>query len=211
MQVHVDTGLVQRHPVLGVLLGGAGTLLFGVLAMLSYSDAVRLGAQLEPRPFSLAADAPVPTGAQWVRLIDGRWDCRHATRQLRGWPHRWFLEKIKWTQVPVTNPSGSRLMVVKLDGAAVCEESASRSVTGILLPSAAPLWDRSVARDLRTALGREPDFVLLAGEDPGSSGFRCLAMLCLAGLSAVLAASSWRTWRGVRDELRVPGAQLTTA
>lgn len=182
-----------------------------MLALLSYNDAVRLGAQLEPRPFSLAAQAPLPTGTQWVRLVDGTWDCPHAMRQLRGWPHRWLLEKVKWTQVPVTSPSGTRLVVVKLDGAASCEAAAGRPVTGILLPAATPLWDRSVARELRAALGREPDLVLLVGEDPGSSGFRCLAMLCLTGLSAILAASSWRGWREVRSEVRVPGAHLTTA
>lgn len=211
MLVHADSGLVQRHPVLGVLLGGVGTLLFGVLAMLSYNDAVRLGAQLEPRPFSLATRAPLPTGTQWVRLVDGTWDCGQARQQLRGWPHRWFLDEVKWTQVPVTSPSGTWLVVVKLDGAASCEAAAGRPVTGILLSAATPLWDRSVARELRAALGREPDLVLLAGEDPGSSGFRCLAMLCLTGLSGVLAASSWRGWRAVRSELPHPGAQLTTA
>ena len=183
MLVHVDTGLVQRHPVWACCWGGSAHSFSGCWPLLSYNDAVRLGAQLEPRPFSLATQATLPTGTQWVRLVDGTWDCRRAMQQLRGWPHRWFLEKVKWTQVPVTSPSGRWLVVVKLDGAASCEESAGRPVTGILLPAATPLWDRSVATELRAALGREPDLVLLAGEDPGSSGFRCLAMLCLAGLS----------------------------
>ena len=97
-------------------------------------------------------------------------------------------------------------MVVKLDGAAPCEESAGRPMTGILLPAATPLWDRSVARELRAALGREPDLVLLAGEDPGSSGFRCLAMLCLAGplggaCRLVVARLASRAERGAESQV----------
>jgi hypothetical protein len=154
MYVHVDPALLERYPWIGVLLGAAGLALGLVLAR-QMADDSRLFRDRAPERLSLAdADALARGERRWVTLVDGEWRCDARVERERKAPERWLFGRIEETQVPIRDPAGRRLVVVRFAGAIDCPRRAGEEPSGA--------WERAegsrlrrVARDI-LALPHEP-------------------------------------------------------
>lgn len=186
---YLDPLILEDRPWIGVVIGLAGVLMMSAVAVVFLNEYVSLERQASPAVIS--ADAALPgcdSSRKWVTMTGGVWHCDRVVEVPRDAPEKWLFGPIDCTQIPVTDATATRLIVVEYAGQVSCEDLADRSVTGILSCEGDRVWGSHVSREIGSMAHRPPALVLHADMSPDnartyvllSSGF-VLAFAAFAG------------------------------
>ena len=166
--VHVDPATLRKHPVLGVVIGGATAVFLCCLIGSGLGEARALLGQRAPDPVSLHETVNL-RGVRWVTLAEGRWHCDRAiTVERRAGLERWLRGPVETTEVPITGADDGEVLVASFDGSVACAERAGSSLTGVvgsteIFTSRGVLrrWSRSANRVAILHVGAGPRFALI--------------------------------------------------
>src|SRR5262245_40568848 len=164
MYVHLDPRLLERRPWIGVAIGAAGIVLFGMMFAAFHREIQRLAGQTAPEdvtPATLELSDARPR--RWVRLVGGRWDCARSLAQRRRVPERWLFGEVEAVFVPVRDDAGRSLLVLRFDRAVDCAPLAGEPIAGMLARPGDSVWGGAVPK---AQLGFAPTFVLNVDDDP---------------------------------------------
>jgi hypothetical protein len=174
--VHIDAATLRRHPIIGVLLGGATAIVIGSLLASGWGEVRDLLAQKEPRSVSVH-EAVTGRGTRWVTLSEGRWHCEQAvTTERSSIVERWVRGPIETTEVPVTGPVAGEWLVATFDGPVDCARRAGSPLSGVM-GSTQIFTSRATQRRWNRSGDRVA--VLNVGASPRS------ALIMLVGLAGV--------------------------
>ena len=124
----------RRHPIKGVVLGGATVALLAFLFCASWPEFRALLAQQEPDRISVH-DAVHLRSIRWV-TVEGEWHCDQAIAiRRRGRAARSLMGPIRKTEVPITGAVEGEILVGVFKGDAKCAERAGASLTGVVRSS----------------------------------------------------------------------------
>ena len=180
----------RRHPVEGVIAGGAAVVIFGLLFCSTWPEARALLAQKEPDRISVH-DAVHLRRVRWV-TVEGQWDCDRAiTVGARGLIAQ--AGSIGRTEVPITGAIEGEVLVASFNGDAKCGERAGASLTGVV-KSKLMFRPRGTLRRWRQSGQRV--VVMDVGASPR------LALIMLLALAAVGVLAIGLFWHYVREMLR---------
>jgi len=176
--VHIDAATLRRHPIIGVVLGGATAVLLVHLILSGWPEVRDLLGQKAPDRISLH-EAVNLRRVRWVTLAEGEWHCDQAITMKRPQGiERWFRGPIESTEVPITGATEGEVLVANFDGAVKCEERAGSLLTGVV-GSTEIFTSRATLRRWRENGHRVA--VLNVGASP------TVALIMLAGLVAIAA------------------------
>jgi hypothetical protein len=130
--VHIDPETLRKHPILGVIIGGATAVFLGYLISSGWPEARTLLSQKAPDPVSVHETVSL-RGTRWVTLSEGRWHCDQAiTIERRAGLEQWLRGPVEATEVPITGAMEGEVLVASFDGAVACAERANSSLTGVV-------------------------------------------------------------------------------
>jgi hypothetical protein len=176
--VHIDAATLRRHPIIGVIFGGATAVFLGFLIHAGWPEARALLGQKAPDRVSLH-EAVNLRSIRWVTVSEGDWHCDEVyTVERSPGIERWLRGSIETTEVPITGAIQGELLVASFDGAVKCEERAGASLTGVV-GSDEIFTSRGALRRWRQ--GGHRVAVLNVGASPS------LALIMLLGLVAIAA------------------------
>ncbi len=165
---HVDPAVLRKHPILGVLVGGAAAVVIGWLLASGSGEARALLDQKTPDRISLHEIVNL-RGIRWVTLTDGQWHCERAITTERPMGlERWVRGPIETTEVPVTGTIAGEVLVASFDGDVTCAQRAGSTVSGVvgsteIFTSQAALrrWSRGGDRVVILHVGATPRMALI--------------------------------------------------
>lgn len=166
--VHIDAETLRRHPIIGVVLGGATAAFLAFLVYSGWPEVRTLLGQKAPDRISIH-DTVNLRSARWVTLADGQWHCDQAiTIERPIGIERWFRGPIESTEVPITGAITGEVLVASFDGAVRCAERSRASLTGVVgsyeifgARSVLRRWGRSGHRVAVLNVGASPRFALI--------------------------------------------------
>lgn len=206
MYVHIDPEVLNRHPWVGVAIGGAGVLLMGFVVRGFWGEYEKFRGAGQPREVTIESVAVADGETQWVTLREGIWRCELGVETRRGLVEGWLFGPVENTQMPVIDVSGSKLVVVKYDGQVPCGQVADRPVTGVVAREGERVWGSGVSARLKKLPHRPPLLVLHANAGPEEAKRSLLLASAFFALFSAFAAYYLKKWR-VRRAARPGGAR----
>ncbi len=176
--IHIDPAALRKHPIIGVLLGGATAVFIGFLLLCGMNEARALLRQKAPDQLTLHEIVNLRS-IRWVTLSDGRWHCERTNTIERPFGlERWLWGPIENTEVAITGAVEGEILVASFDGKVACAERAGSPLTGVV-GSNEIFTSRGALR--RWSRGGERVAVLNVGASPR------YALIMLLGLAAIVA------------------------
>jgi hypothetical protein len=166
--VHIDPATLRRHPILGVIIGGAAAIFIGYLLQVGMTEARLLLRQKTPDAVSVH-EAVTLRSIRWIAVSQGQWHCERAiTIERPVGLERWLMGPIRTTEVPITGTLNGEILVACFDGAVACEGRAGSPLTGVVgsteiftSRSALRRWGRSGDRVAVLNVGASPRYALI--------------------------------------------------
>jgi hypothetical protein len=182
--LHIDAATLRKHPILGVLLGGATAIFIGFLLLCGMTEARVLLRQSAPDPLSLHEIVNLGR-VRWVALSEGQWHCeRTITIERRVGFERWLRGPIETTEVAITGAVEGEILVASFDGAVSCVERSGSPLTGVV-GSTEIFTSRGALR--RWSRGGERVAVLNVGASPRYALIMLLGLVAIAVCGIVFA------------------------
>ena len=166
--VHIDPAALRKHPIVGVLIGGATAVFMCFLLVSGMTEARALLRQNAPDLLSLH-DIVNLGRIRWVTLSDGQWHCERMITIDRPFGlERWLRGPIETTEVAITGAVEGEILVACFDGTGSCVERAGAPLTGVvgsteIFTSRGALrrWSRTGERVTVLNVGASPRYALV--------------------------------------------------
>ena len=166
--LHIDPATLRKHPILGVVIGGATAVLIACLVQVGMTEARLLLRQRNPDSVSVH-EAVTLRAIRWVAVSQGQWHCERAiTIERPAGVVRWLMGPIQTSEVPITGTVNGETLVACFDGAVPCEARAGSPLSGVvgsteIFTSRAALrrWSRDGERVAVLNVGASPRYALL--------------------------------------------------